>query len=410
MAHIAILIPSLKGGGAERTVLRTAGGLARRGHRVDIVLFTPTVAYPGEVPRSARSIVLCGRAEWERRSRSDMPVGVLWRPERASLFRLVGLVAGLLREFPAAAPLLLRRAALGRALRLARYFERERPEVVLANLPQAEYAAFYAARLVSAPPRIVPVMRNTEKPCTTRARRRRLLFPAAAHIVAISRGVAENVATVEGVSDRRITVIYNPAVAPEIVQRAAGVPDHPWFRDDGLPVVLGVGRLVPQKDFSTLIKAFCHVRVERPCRLIILGEGPKRQELESQVNALCLNDVVSLPGWTENPYSFMIHAELLVLSSRHEGFPGVLIEALACGCPVVSTDCPAGPSEILEDPSVLAPVGNPDALAQVILRAFERPADKAALRAKAARFSLEKAVDGYDKLVTALLAKTNRSG
>lgn len=309
-----------------------------------------------------------------------------------------------------AALLLLRRAALGRALRLVCYLERERPEIILVNLPQAEYAAFFAARLVQAPPMIVPVIRNTEMPDTTRTRRRRLLFPAAAHVVAVSRGVAENVSAVVGVPDRRITVIYNPAVAPEIVQRAAKVPDHPWFRDNGPPVVLGVGRLVPQKDFSTLIKAFYHVRDERPCRLIILGEGPKRQELESQVSALGLNDVVSIPGWVDNPYAFMTYAKLLVLSSRHEGFPGALIEALACGCPVVSTDCPAGPSEILEDPSVLAPVADSEALAQVMRKAFDRPVDKAALQAKAAKFSLERTVDGYDKLAAVLLDVDRRTG
>ena len=367
MAHIAILIPSLKGGGAERTVLRTAGGLARRGHRVDIVLFTPTVAYPGEVPRSARSIVLCGRAEWERRSRSDIPARVLWRPERASLFRLVGLVAGLLREFPAAAPLLLRRAALGRALRLAHYLERERPEVVLANLPQAEYAAFYAARLVSAPPRIVPVMRNTEEPGATRTMRRRLLFSAAAHVVTISRGVAENVSTVIGVPEDRITTIHNPAYSPEIARDAKAAPDHPWFGDRGPPVVLGVGRLVSQKDFPTLLEAFRHVLAERSCRLLILGDGPKRAELEARVRALGLADRVSLPGWIENPYAFMARAALFVLSSRHEGFGNVLVEAMACGCPTISTDCPAGPSEILGDPDLLVPVGDPEKLAETMI-------------------------------------------
>ena len=144
---------------------------------------------------------------------------------------------------------------------------------------------------------------------------------------------------------------------------------------------------------------------ERPCRLLILGEGPIRHELESRVSALGLEDSVSLPGWAQNPYAFMARAGLFVLSSRHEGFPGALVEALACGCPAVSTDCPAGPSEILEDPDLLAPVGDPEALARVMLRALARPADKAALRANAARFDLESAMDGYGKVVAALTVR-----
>lgn len=399
MAHIVILIPSLTGGGAERTALRTAGGLAARGHRVDIVLFRPTVAYPDEVPRNARLIVLCGRAEWERRSRGDMPAGVLWRTDRASLFRLVGLIAGLLREFPAAAPLLLRRAALFRALRLAQYLARERPDVVFANLPQAEYAAFFTVRLLSPAPPVVPVMRNIVEPDSRRTRRRRLLLPQGTRIVAVSRGVADSVSAHTGIERGRIDVIYNPAVTPAALERGRTAPDHPWFRDGGPPVVLGVGRLAPQKDFATLIEAFRLVLAERPCRLLILGEGPFRQDLEDRVRSLGLEDAVSMPGWSDNPYAFMARAALFVLSSRHEGFPGVLVEALACGCPSISTDCPAGPAEILEDPDLLAPVGDPEALAATMLRALARPADAAKLRAAAARFSLERTVDGYDWLI-----------
>ncbi len=167
--------------------------------------------------------------------------------------------------------------------------------------------------------------------------------------------------------------------------------------------MLGVGRLALQKDFITLIEAFRRVRAERPCRLVILGEGPMRGELEGRVRALGLTAHVSLPGWAENPYAFMARAALFVLSSRHEGFGNVLVEALACGCPAVSTDCPAGPAEILEDPTLLAPVGDPEALAQVMLHALARPADRAALRAKATRFSAERAVVGYEEVVERVL-------
>ena len=169
------------------------------------------------------------------------------------------------------------------------------------------------------------------------------------------------------------------------------------------PCCWAPGRLVPEKDFPTLIEAFRRAAAERPCRLVILGEGPRRRELEGRVRALGLQGSVSLPGWVKNPYAFMARAALFILSSRHEGFGNVLVEALACGCPAVSTDCPAGPAEILEDPALLAPPGDPEALARVMLRTLARPADKAALRAKAARFSMERAVEGYEGVVESAL-------
>lgn len=405
MPHIAMVIPSLAGGGAERTALRVAGGLAARGHDVDIVLFQPHVAYPAEVPEAARLIVLCGRRAWARRDPSAMPANAQWRPQRAPVLQGARLAAGLAREFPAAAPMLLRRAALGRALRLARYAAQERPGILFANLPQAEHAAFYAARLAGprAFPPVVPVVRNVEPPGTRHSQRRRLLFPSAAHVVAVSRGAAEAAAEAAGVEEERLSVIYNPAVTPAALRRAEEAPDHPWFGDGGPPVVLGAGRLAPQKDFPTLIEAFRRVRAAQPCRLVILGEGPARGALESRVRALGLEGQASLPGWAANPYAFMARAALFVLSSRREGFPGALVEALACGCPAVSTDCPAGPAEILEDPALLAPVGDPDALAGVMLRALARPPDRAALRAKAARFSMERAAAGYEGVVERVL-------
>ena len=409
MAHISILIPSLAGGGAQRTALKIAGGLARREHRVDIVLFAPSVAYPNDVPETTRLIVLCGCKQWEQREQADMPAGAGWRPDRAPPVRLARLAAGLIRDFPAGAPVLLRRAALGRALRLVRYVERERPDILFANLTPAEYPAFFARRLarhIPGPrdfPPIVPIVRNIVKPGTRHTKRRQMLFPEAAHVVAVSRGVAENVSASLGVPAGKITPIYNPVFTPDIARRAKAMPAHPWFGDDGLPVILGAGRLAPQKDFATLIEAFRRVSAARACRLIVLGEGRLRPQLEGQIRALGLEDRVSLPGWAENPYALMSRAALFVLSSRYEGFPGALVEALACGCPAVSTDCPAGPSEILKDPGLLAPVGDPEALSRVMLRALDRPVDETSLRACAARFSVKRAVKGYERLVDRIM-------
>ena len=399
MAHIAMLIANLAGGGAERTVLRIAGGLVGRGHRVDVALFEPAVAYREEAPAAVRLLALSGRAEWARRRRADMPESLVLEPGRAPPVRLARLAAGLVRDFGPGAAALLRRASLDRALRVAHYLERERPDVLFANLAQAEMAALLAARLVATPPPVVPVMRNADPARGRRRERRRLLFPEAAHIVAVSQGVADHVAATLGLAGDRIATVHNPAVTPDLLRRAGREPDHPWFRDGGPPVVLGVGRLQPQKDFPTLIEAFRRVREERPCRLLILGEGPERRALESLARRLGLQDSIALPGWVENPYACMSRAALFALSSRHEGFPGALVEALACGCPAVATDCPAGPSEILDDPALLAPVGDAAGLAQVMLRALARPADPEALRAGARRFSMDRALDGYERVL-----------
>ena len=416
MPHIAMVIPSLAGGGAERTALRVAGGLAARGHRVDIVLFAPHVAYPLEVPEAARLIVLSGRRAWARRNPSAMPAGAEWRPERAPLLQGVGLAAGLVRDFPAAAPVLLRRAALGRALRLARYAARERPDILFANLPRRNMRpSTPPASPARAPSRLsFRSCAACESPGTqASSQRRRMLFPAAAHVAAISRGVAENIVAVVGVPANGTDLGHlQPGLHCRTSLRQRGGGTGPSLvrgrRTAGDP--WASGRLAyRQKDFPTLIEAF------RACwRSALPAADPRRRADAARARKPGARarpgGHVSLPGWAENPYAFMARAALFVLSSRHEGFGNVLVEALACGCPAVSTDCPAGPAEILEDPALLAPVGDPEALAQVMLRALARPADRPALRAKAARFSMERAVEGYEAVVERVLRGAGRGG
>lgn len=396
MAHVALVIHSLTGGGAERSVLLTARGLAAAGYKVDIVLFEPTLAYPEEVPPSARLIVLRERAA----SGGDFPEWAHWQPDRASSARLVALAPNLFAQYTATARILFHSRAVMRVLRLIRYFEQERPDIVFANLLGAEYAALFAARLADPAPEVVPVLRNADEPARKNAKRRRALLTSNTRFVAVSRSAAHSAAAI-GVPENRIAVIYNPR---EIDRHPLARPDHPWFSDGGPPIVLGAGWLIQQKDFRSLIDAVHRVRDNRSCRLVILGQGPMRDDLERHAATLGMENAVSLPGWVDNPYDFMAHAALFVLSSRFEGLPGVLIEALACGCPSVSTDCPGGSREILEDPDMLAPVGDPEALAQVMLRALSRPVDKDALRAKAARFSVDRTVAGYEKLIAEILA------
>jgi glycosyltransferase involved in cell wall biosynthesis len=193
-------------------------------------------------------------------------------------------------------------------------------------------------------------------------------YPWADGIVAVSQGVGDDLAQFVDLNGKPIHVIYNPVVRPELHDLARLPLDHPWFRPGEPPVVLGVGRLNPQKDFGTLIRAFAKVVRTREARLLILGEGAQRDELEALVKELNLQQQISLPGFANDVYAYMSRASLFVLSSKWEGLPGVLIEAMCCGAPVVSTDCPSGPREILQDGKYgdLVPMDDADALADAI--------------------------------------------
>ena len=149
---------------------------------------------------------------------------------------------------------------------------------------------------------------------------------------------------------------------------------------------------MPQKDFSTLIRAFSRVRQNQPAHLVIIGEGRQRSELETLAQSLGIEKDVWMPGLSDNPYAFMSKASMLVLSSIYEGLPNVLIEALACGCPIVSTDCPSGPSEILLKGKygTLVPMGDIPALAQAIHHTLDHPPNRNDLLVRAADFDIEK--------------------
>jgi glycosyltransferase involved in cell wall biosynthesis len=175
----------------------------------------------------------------------------------------------------------------------------------------------------------------------------------------------------------------------------------PWLAGGEPPVILGVGRLATQKDFSTLLHAFARVRSQRPARLLILGEGDKRFELEALAQNLGLARDVRLPGYADNPFAYMRRCSVFVLSSAYEGLPTVLIEAMACGAPVVSTDCPSGPAEILEGGryGCLVPIGDPDAMASAILTILQDAPDTTRTRQRAEMFSIEASVDQYLNLL-----------
>ncbi|MGH6914907.1 MAG: glycosyltransferase, partial [Geminicoccales bacterium] len=301
--------------------------------------------------------------------------------------------------------------------RLVRYLRTERPDALFSAMSTPNLLALWARRLAGVETRILVSERNTLSSTIDGARewRKRHLPRLLGHgyrmadgIVAVSNGVADDLAARTGIPRARIATVYNPVITPELAPMADQPVAHGWFGPGEPPVVLGVGSLSARKDFPTLIRAFARVRAGRPCRLVILGEAAsprktaqQQAELRALATRLGVAPDVDLPGFVANPFAYMARASVFVLSSVHEGLPGVLIQALACGCPVVSTDCPSGPAEILDGGQFgpLVPVGDEDAMAAAILSALDQPIAATRLRARAELYSVERAVDRYIDLM-----------
>ncbi len=215
-------------------------------------------------------------------------------------------------------------------------------------------------------------------------------------IVAVSQGVADDLSTLTEPGSNIVT-IYDPFDTDEIQALGSQPLDHPWFAPGQPPVIIGAGRLHQVKDFPTLIRAFQVVRRNSNARLMILGDGSERAGLESLVENLGLQGEVEMPGFKDNPFAYLSRSAVFVLSSVVEGFGRVLVEALSLGIPVVSTDCPGGPSEILERGAFgrLVPVGDADALAAAILETMAEDSGANERRARARDFSIDASVDRY---------------
>lgn len=289
---------------------------------------------------------------------------------------------------------------------LARYLRRERPAVLMAAKDRAVRTAVLARWLAGVDTRLVGQLHmnvtgyladKTPLQRWLRTAPMRWLFPYLDLIIGVSEGVVEDTMKITGLPRERMAALPNPVITPEVYARAEEPTGHPWLDQPGPPVILGAGRLTPEKDFATLLRAFQIVRGRRDCRLVIIGEGPRRQSLEALAAGLGLEDSVSLPGHTGNPYAYMKRAALLAFSSTAEGSGNVLIEAMALGTPVVSTDCPHGPRETLAGGryGALVPVGDHQALAEAILATLERPLPAKILQKAVADFSLAASTSRY---------------
>lgn len=361
LKHLAIFLHSLYGGGAERAMLNLARGFSEQGIQVDLVLLRVEGAYLSQVPSEVRIIDLGGRRLWQ--------------------------------SLPA----------------LAHYLQQEKPPVLLSTLDDTNIAALWVRQLVSRKTRLVVNVQNTisqDAKIATQLKTRMMpylvgyFFPWADAVVPVSHGVADDLIQL-GVNPNRIQVIPNPVITPDVFQKDQETIGHPWFAVDQPPVILGVGRLNKQKDFPTLIQAFAQVRQQRSVRLVILGEGEERTELEALVHQLGLSNDVDLVGFVSNPYAYMARSSVFVLSSLFEGLPSVLIEALAMGTPVVATNCKSGPMEILENGEygALVEVGDVQGIAAAIVSTLDAPPDRERLRQRAKEFSLERSLEKYTKVL-----------
>jgi glycosyltransferase involved in cell wall biosynthesis len=310
--------------------------------------------------------------------------------------------------------LLVRNLGRGSRLRhlfaLRDYLQERRPRVLLAAGQRPNLLAATCKRLWRPPSRVFLSVHNNltrgfEGLGGVKRRLRvqgiRSAYPAVDGLVCVSHGVAEDLARYVDLPAEKLHVIYNPVLSSGQLDKIPAKPLHPWLEPGQPPVILGVGRLTRQKDFPTLIRAVALVANRCACTLIILGEGQERPGLERLALDLGLSDRIALPGFVGNAIGFMAQASLFVLSSAWEGFGMVLVEAMAAGTPVVSTDCPSGPREILLDGELgpLVSVSDPDALAQAMLRALDAPVEPARLQSRAADFASDRAAERYLRLM-----------
>lgn len=359
--RVAIFIPSLTSGGAERFAVTLANGFADRGSSVDLVLARETGFFLSDVTSS---------------------VNVVELQARRTLTSLPGLVG---------------------------YIRKARPQSMLSALDYANVVAVWARMLSGVEMRLVLSEHTTHGaaveevvPYRTRllSALMRWFYPKADSIVAVSGGVGDDLASIIRLPREKVTVISNPFDLSKIRALSQEPTEHPWFAQGEPPVLLTAGRLAKEKDFPTLIRAFALLRKQRPAKLAILGEGTMRGELEALVKELGLEGDVALPGLMENPFSWMHHASLVVLSSVREGLPSVLIEAMACSSPVVSTDCASGPAEILENGKWgrLVPVSDATALSRAMMATLDED-DHPDVARRAEDFQAKKTINQYMRVL-----------
>lgn len=356
-SRVALFLGFFGGGGVERITANLAHGFVKSGVEIDLLHYDKESPHLWRLPSETRIIPLKASTVYQS---------------------LPGIVSYLRRE--RASALLSASHYMNEVCLLAKLISGSQTRVIVAEHNQ-----------LSKKTRNATTFKNRLTPLSSH-----FLYPWADGIVAVSDGVAKDLAQTANLSLDKITTIYNPVITKEMLTNAEEPVNHPWLTSKKCPVILGVGKLEAQKNFPNLIRAFAKIRAVREARLIILGWGPNRSQLEDLVKELNLEDDVDLPGYVQNPYPYMAHASVFALSSAWEGLPTVLIEAMALKTPVVSTDCESGPSEILAGGKYghLVPVNDSKALADAILQVLSGNS-KSVDSSWLAQFTLETATQKY---------------
>jgi glycosyltransferase involved in cell wall biosynthesis len=364
--ELALFLPQLSGGGAERIIVLIANHAARRGLKVDLVLNRVAGPYLCDVDEAVTLVSLDAQRVWDvlprlivylRRRKPRRLLSTLYRQN--FLVSMAHAIAG---------------SSARLVLREANTFSRDSGQRREAAKPLERIKGLVDQQLLP------------------------MLYRRADQVIAISEGVREDLLTSFGLPPELVVAIHNPIDLAMIDARAGEPVEHRFWdepRED--PLIVSVGRLEAQKDFETLIHGFAQARKVRSMRLLILGTGSQRARLTALVEGLGIGQDVCMPGFVHNPFAVLARADLFALTSRWEGFGNVFIEALAMGLPVVATDCPSGPAEILEGGryGTLIPIGDRDALARALLETLEHRPEPRRQRARAEAFGLEHILPAY---------------
>jgi glycosyltransferase involved in cell wall biosynthesis len=359
--RIAIILPNLNGGGAERVNVNIANSFSLRGYSVDMVLLSAT---------------------------GDLLA------ELSPKVRLIDLKTKRIR---------------GALLPLMTYIRKRRPDAILVSMWPLTIIALLSRVIAFIPTRMFVVEHTTwsRDPIASSVTGRwivstsmRLVFSLASGIITVSKGAADDLSIFAKIERKLITVIYNPIVGIKLSTVNEQLEPYEWWSGSHYRII-AVGNLSKSKNFSLLLMAFYHLRKNINAKLLILGEGSCRPLLEAQAKQLGIESNLFMPGFIKNPSLYFSRANLHVLSSNVEGFGNVIVEALAAGTPVVSTNCKSGPSEILCNGQFgkLVPVGDFLGLAAAMSESLSKSHDLESLKARAQDFSIEKAVDNYEKLL-----------
>jgi glycosyltransferase involved in cell wall biosynthesis len=355
---VTLFIGDLSIGGAERVTVNLANQLAENGYQVEVVV----VSRQGEL---VTDLV------------SDVQFTVL--PADRMRWAVIPLV---------------------------KHLRSSQPDIVISLLTPANIIMILSVKLSMTSPQIIATEHGKKLDEDSVSTQRDLilakyLYKYADDIVGVSKGVSQDIIKWANIDPNKVTTIYNPTISEELIASDSSIPSQLESRQNGSKIILSAGRHVEQKDFQTLIRSFAKLLADYSnIRLVILGEGELTPEYKRLSNELGVQEKVTFPGFVDDPFQYMRHADVFALSSRWEGLSLVLIEAMACGTPVISTDCPSGPAEVLKNGEYgeLVPVGDSEAMKNGLKNTLENPLSAEKLRERARDFSIERSTKQYEDL------------